>query len=159
MRFEHLIEVNDANNPAVVALSVEQLWQGLMLRVEAPQRFLEHIEQVTILERGGDWVLREVDFGQFIVRDRISLVLNSAIRFETEANAQHPGGTLAITLESPEEGHLFLRFVYDTTVPEPGPGAGEGEIDYAAYLKAAYRQMDIDMMRQIREWAVLGQLS
>ncbi|WP_432720930.1 SRPBCC family protein [Jeongeupia wiesaeckerbachi] len=159
MRFEHLIEVNDANNPAVVALTIEQLWQGLMQRVEAPQRFLEHIERVAILERGDGWLLREVDFGQFVVRDRITLALHAGIRFDTEANAEHLGGALAITLESPEEGHLFLRFVYDTPVPEPEPGASEGEVNYAAYLKAAYRQMDIDMMRHIREWAVLGQLS
>ncbi|AOX99709.1 SRPBCC family protein [Jeongeupia sp. USM3] len=158
MRFEHLIEVNDANNPAVVALTTTQLWQGLMLRVETPQRFLEHIERVTVLERGDGWLLREVDFGRFVARDRITLVPHSVVRFDTEANAQHPGGSLAITLESPEEGHLFLRFVYDTPVPEPAAGAGEGEINYAAYLKAAYRQMDIDMMRHLRELAVLGQL-
>ncbi|GHD63223.1 SRPBCC family protein [Jeongeupia chitinilytica] len=158
MRFEHLIEVNDANNPAVVALTTTQLWNGLMLRVEAPQRFLEHIERVAVLERGGDWLLREVDFGQFTVRDRIMLAPHARIRFDTEASDQHQGGSLLITIESPEEGHLFLRFVYDTPVPEHDPNASEGETNYVAYLKAAYRQMDIEMMRQIREWAVLGQL-
>ncbi|BCL75553.1 hypothetical protein JHS3_12890 [Jeongeupia sp. HS-3] len=158
MRFEHLIEVNNAASPAVVALTIEQLWRGLMLRVEHPQRFLEHIDTVAVLERGDDWLLREISFGPMTVRDRITLEPHTGIHFETEANAQHQGGSLTISIESPEEGHLFLRFVYDTPVPEQELNAGDDAADYAAYLKAAYQQMDIEMMRQLREWTILGQL-
>ena len=42
MRFEHLIEVNaPAQSLQLVAptFTREQLWQGLMLRVQEPQRF------------------------------------------------------------------------------------------------------------------------
>ena len=31
MKFEHLIEINDPLNPLIDALTVEQLWAGLVL--------------------------------------------------------------------------------------------------------------------------------
>ena len=40
MRFEHLIEINDPLNPLAEILSREQVWSGLMHRVDEPTLFL-----------------------------------------------------------------------------------------------------------------------
>ena len=44
MNFEHLIQINDPENPLVDTLSREQLWQGLLHRVENPIPFLPGLE-------------------------------------------------------------------------------------------------------------------
>ena len=49
MYFEHLIEINNPLNPLIEPLSVEQVWQGLMYRVEEPTVFLPGLERCTIM--------------------------------------------------------------------------------------------------------------
>ncbi|GHU45455.1 hypothetical protein AGMMS50289_16720 [Betaproteobacteria bacterium] len=44
MRFEHLIQINDLNNPLQEFLNREQLWQGLWQRVEQPEIFLPGLD-------------------------------------------------------------------------------------------------------------------
>ena len=51
MNFEHLLQINDPENPLVDTLSRDQLWQGLLHRVENPSPFLPGLESSTILER------------------------------------------------------------------------------------------------------------
>ena len=53
MHFEHLIEINNPLNPLIEPLSVEQVWHGLMYRVEEPTVFLPGLERCTILSRQG----------------------------------------------------------------------------------------------------------
>ncbi|SMC29041.1 protein of unknown function [Andreprevotia lacus DSM 23236] len=158
MYFEHLVLVNDPDNPMVEPLTLEQLWNGLILRAEAPDLFLEHIESVRILERSAGSLLREMQLGTLTVRDRITLVPLQSVRHDTEPNEQHAGGTLTVTIEAPEAEQLLVRFIYDTPVPDHDPNAGEGETNYAAYLKAAYRQMDVEALQRIRMMAEQGEL-
>ena len=40
MNFEHLIQINDPENPLAPPLTREQLWQGLSHRIENPVPFL-----------------------------------------------------------------------------------------------------------------------
>ena len=44
MKFEHLIEINDALNPLIDELSIKQLWAGLVLRAESPKLFMPHLD-------------------------------------------------------------------------------------------------------------------
>jgi hypothetical protein len=53
MNFEHLIQINDPENPLIDPLHRDQLWQGLLYRVENPVPFLPGLESCTILERAG----------------------------------------------------------------------------------------------------------
>ncbi|KAF0815210.1 hypothetical protein IGB42_00287 [Andreprevotia sp. IGB-42] len=158
MYFEHLVVVNEPGNPLVEPLTLAQLWNGLVLRAEAPDLFLEHIESVRILERGPGTLLREIELGVLTVRDRITLTPHQSVHHVTEASDQHEGGTLTISIEVPEEEQLLVRFVYDTPVPEHDPAAGEGEANYAAYLKAAYQQMDVEALKKVRQMAEQGEL-
>lgn len=45
MRFEHLVEVNDPLNPLMDALTLNQIWQGLVLRVLEPTEFVEGLDE------------------------------------------------------------------------------------------------------------------
>jgi hypothetical protein len=62
-------------------------------------------------------------------------------------------------IEEPEPGALFVRFVYRTSLPETGPMDTEaGDAYFASYVKAAYRDTDIDSIRKIRALAETGAL-
>ncbi|WP_303784056.1 SRPBCC family protein [Azovibrio restrictus] len=145
MHFEHLVQINDPANPLLQFLSREQLWRGLWQRVENPMIFLPGLESCQILERAGSGWLRQLDFGAARIRDRVTFVEPEWLRFDIEAGAGHPGGSLVIHLEEPEPGALFLRFVYQTTLNLEG-----AERQYMEYVKSAYRESDLETVRVIR---------
>ncbi len=153
MNFEHLIQINDPDNPLIVPLTRDQLWQGLLYRAEDPLPFLPGLESCTILERQAGELLRELDFGPAVIRDRVTLAEAHWVRFDIEPSASHPGGSLTITIEEPQSGFLFLRFAYRTTLAS-NPNSEERA--YIEYVKSAYHQSDVDCVRIIRTLAAGG---
>lgn len=151
MKFEHLIQINDLENPLVDILSREQLWQGLLLRVEDATPFLPGLEKCTIIERHADYLLRELDFGPAVIHDRVTMIKDHWVRFEILPSAQHAGGSLTITIEAPmaDSPHaLFLRFAYRTSFAND-PNSEDRA--YIEYVKSAYHQSDVDCVRLIRQ--------
>ena len=153
MNFEHLIQINDPENPLIAPLNREQIWQGLVHRIENPLPFLPGLESCTILERQSAELLRELDFGPAVIHDRVTLAEAQWVRFDIQPSAAHPGGSLTITIEEPEPAFLFLRFAYQTTLAsEPN----SEERAYIEYVKSAYHQSDVDCVRIIRTLAAGG---
>lgn len=155
MNFEHLIQINDPENALVPALTRDQLWQGLLYRVEDAVPFLPGLESCTILERQANELLRELDFGPATIHDRVTLVEAESVRFDIVPSETHAGGSLTIRIEEPEPGFLFLRFAYQTTL---ATGPDPEERAYIEYVKSAYHQSDIDCVRLIRTLAAGGHL-
>ena len=155
MKFEHLIEVNDLSNPLQELLTREELWFGLLCRAEDSRAFLPGLEACRIVERGADALVRDLHFGNTVIRDHVSLSTLDWVCFESEANAQHAGGSLTISIEEPEPDALFLRFRYHTSLPE---GAGSEDGPYAEFVRSAYHQSDLDTVRVIRMIAASGGL-
>ena len=153
MNFEHLIQINDPENPMVTPLSRLQLWQGLVHRIENPLPFLPGLETCTIVERRGSEVRRELDFGPAVIEDLVTQAEMSWVRFDIQPSAAHPGGSLTISIEEPEPDSLFLRFAYRTTLASD-PNSEDRA--YIEYVKAAYHQSDIDCVRIIRTLAAGG---
>lgn len=154
MRFEHLIEINDPANPLIEPLSREQLWAGLMYRVDEPGVFLPGLERCVILSRTPERVERELHFGSALIRDTVTFADGEWVRFESAANAEHAGGRLTIRIEAPDALALYLRFTYETTLPE---GVASGEIlQVSEFVKSAYKQSDLDTVRVIRMIATTG---
>lgn len=150
MNFEHLIQINDPENPLVESLTRDQLWQGLLHRVENPQPFLPGLESCNILERQADTLLRELNFGPAMIQDRVTLAEQHWVRFDIQPSESHPGGSLTITIEEPEPAFLFLRFAYQTTL---ATDPNSEERAYIEYVKSAYHQSDVDCVRLIRTLA------
>lgn len=147
MKYEHLVEVNDASDPRLEDLTREELWFGLLCRAEDPRPFLPGLDRCEIVARGDTTLERVLHFGQARIRDQVSFESQAWIRFESAATAEHAGGSLTIRIEEPQDGALFLRFTYLTTLPE---GASSVEGQYAEFVKSAYRESDIDTLRVIR---------
>ena len=150
MQFEHLVEINDRSNPAIVDLTREELWFGLLYRAEDPAVFLPGLEKCEIVSRGENELVRDLDFGATVVRDRVTFLPMESMCFETAPNAEHAGGTLTIRIEEPQPGSLFLRFCYRTTLAEGELSEG---VPVAAYVKSAYEDSDIETVRLIRRIA------
>nr|WP_276510039.1 AtaL-like protein [Niveibacterium umoris] len=136
--------------PLADTLTREQVWAGLMWRVEDPCAFQPALVGCEILSRVGSQVERVLDFGNFRMRDTVHLDTERSVRFESEAEGARPAARLAVTIEEPGEGLMVLRFAYSTTLDDTSEGR-DGE--YAAYVKAAYHAADIDTVRLIRELA------
>ncbi|GHU45457.1 hypothetical protein AGMMS50289_16730 [Betaproteobacteria bacterium] len=145
MRFEHLIQINDLNNPLQEFLNREQLWQGLWQRVEQPEIFLPGLDGCQILARSAEGIERRLDFGNTHIHDRVTFVAQEWLQFAIASGEAHAGGVLRITLEEPEPQALFLRFNYQTTLQQEGENA-----KYAEYVKSAYVASDLDTVRVIR---------
>ena len=153
--FEHLVQVNDRSNPAISSLSREQLWRGLIARVERPELFLVGLEGCEILERASDTLRRRVRFGSVQVTDRVTLAPMTSVVHDIEPTDGIAASRLTIRIEEPAAGDLFLRFKYEASTR--GTAA---EIDrfYAAHVEQAYLQADVDAVRVIRELAAQGTL-
>ncbi|MBS1189891.1 MAG: hypothetical protein H6R10_1683 [Rhodocyclaceae bacterium] len=153
MKFEHLIQINDPGNPLVESLTREQVWAGLMHRVENPLPFLPGLESFTILDREAAGIRRELNFGSALIHDQVTYEEDSWVRFDIPAAESHAGGSLTISIEEPTAGHLFLRFAYQTTLAEV---AFSEDANYVEYVKSAYRESDVDTVRVIRTLAAGG---
>ena len=58
------------------------------------------------------------------MRDTVTFSPLEWVRFESSANAEHAGGRLTIRLEQPDPLRLYLRFTYETTLPDGGAADG-----------------------------------
>jgi hypothetical protein len=150
MYFEHLVAINEPGIALVDVLSREQVWSGLMQRVEDARPFLPGLDHCHILVRGEAHVERRLQFGSALVHDRALFAPNDWVRFETPATVQHGGGVLTICIEEPGPGWLVLRFIYET---EHAVGAEDEDTAYEDYLRQAYEAADVDTVRVLRELA------
>lgn len=153
MQHEHLIQVNDLNAPHLEQLTRNQLWQGLVLRACEPQRFMEQLDEVIIIERSEHALKREMHFGALVVVDHITLEHEHAVHYHTQPGEQHGGGTLRMQIEEPEAGALFVRFSYDTP-HEVAPD----ETHLLGYLRQAWQDSDLATVMLIRQLAAEGLL-
>ena len=134
MNFEHLIQINDLQNPLVETLNRDQVWQGLLHRVEDATPFLPGLESCTILERHADHLLRKLDFGAAVIHDRVTLVEQHWVRFDILPGEQHAGGSL--TIEWMADGVVWMTgpaVLVFTGVIDPAVLA----VSAAAYSEAA----------------------
>ncbi len=150
MQFEHLVEINDLANPVVMDLTREEVWFGLLYRAEDPAAFLPGLERCEIVSRGERELVRDLDFGARVLRDRVTFEPLEWMCFEVAPGADHAGGRLTILIEEPAPGALFLRFQYRTTLAE---GATSDGVAVAEYVKLAYEDSDIETVRLIRRIA------
>lgn len=154
MHYEHLVQINDSNNPLIEPLTREQLWLGMVARAERPQYFLIGLDECRIVERTADTLLRHLRFGVTRVRDRVTYQYQVQVRFDVEPTAEVAAARLIIRIEELQPGELFLRFSYTLHTPSDTP-----IVEWDEYRKSAYRDADIDTVRMIRQLAASEILS
>jgi Domain of unknown function (DUF1857) len=148
VRFEHLVEINDRTRPWAVVLTRAQLWRGLVVRAERPSLFLPSLSDATILARTEHGLVRVLRFGETHVTDEVHFEASREVRYEIAEQGEIPRSRLWMTIEEPEAGRLFVRFIYD----DEGTAANADD-DVDALRRAAYEANDLDTIATIR-WLV-----
>ena len=157
MRFEHLIEINSPD--AVVrgmtdVFTRDQLWQGLMARLQTPQRFPNGPESCEWAETQPGLYQRTLHFGQHTLQDEVRITQGERMVFTPQPHGDLAPIRLTITVEEPRAGQMVLRFVYEAL----GEQTAE-EAYYNDYRHNAWLHHDRDMVRTLREWLDEGGLA
>jgi hypothetical protein len=147
MKFEHLIEVNDPLNPLIDALSVQQVWRGLVLRAESPKLFVPHLDESIIDERTENGFRRRLRYGE--------LEPMRSVRYRVAAQQDIAESSLTMTIETPTEDSLFVRFQYEDS---HDAATDEANAMYDEFRRSAYVESDIDTIGMLRELAQTGRL-
>ena len=154
MKFSHLVEINDPLNPLLEPLSRAQLWRGLVLRAEQPKMFMPHLDACDILEKSAAVIERELRYGETVIRDRVSYLPQMQVHYHVPKQKDIPMSDLTMTIEEPQPGALYVRFIYDDHQGEENPA----EAFYNEFRRSAYQEADIDTIRVVRELAENGTL-
>ena len=154
MKFNHLIQINDPLNPLIDNLTRAQLWRGLVMRAEAPQLFMEHLDECVLSEKTDAAVKRMLRYGELRIHDVVTYEPLQRVHYHVPAQGEIPTSSLSMTIEEPEEEALFVRFEYDDGAPEEEPGSEKAFYDQ--FRRSAYEAADIDTIRIIRELIIKG---
>lgn len=155
MKFEHLIEINDPLNPLIDTITREQLWRGLVMRADSPKLFIPHLDECTIDERESGSFRRVLRYGELQITDRVILTPLQSVRYEIAEQGEISASSLTMTIESPGEHTLYVRFKYDDGHDAATDAANAM---YDEFRKSAYQEADIDTIRVLRELAAEGRL-
>ena len=155
MKFEHLIEINDPLNPLIDALTREQVWRGLVLRADSPKLFVPHLDDCTIDQRESGSFRRSLRYGELVIVDRVLLTPLQQVRYEVAKQGDIAASSLTMSIETPSQDTLFVRFKYDDGHDAETDAANAM---YDEFKKSAYQEADIDTIRILRELAAAGRL-
>ncbi|MES2935220.1 MAG: SRPBCC family protein [Pseudomonadota bacterium] len=155
MKFEHLIEINDAFNPLYDVLTREQVWQGLVLRAEAPKLFVPHLDECELYDRSEDAVSRRLRYGELVIVDRVTFTPQQQVLYAVAAQKDIAESSLRMLIEEPQPGSLFVRFQYDDGNDEATDAVNAM---YNDFRRSAYVESDIDTIRLLRQIAQAGSL-
>lgn len=155
MKFHHLIEINDLQNPLAEFLTREQLWRGLVLRAEAPTLFMAHLDECTLHEKSASGLSRELRYGDLTIRDRVTFTPQQEVLYEIPAQGEIAASRMTMRIEEPQPDAFFVRFDYEEGSPETG---GPMDEMYNEFRRSAYYEADLETIRTIRRLAQEGRL-
>ncbi len=138
------IRVNTGDKPDLTGSDV---WRGLVLKGENALPFVPIMETCDVIERGDDWLIREIRIAGNTMREKVTFHPEHTVAFERLDGIER--GT--ILNEVLDEGELQLRFTF-TLSREDMEDVSAVEQAYAAsmedtYLKAV--QSTVDTIRRL----------
>jgi hypothetical protein len=153
LTLEHLVRINDSDDPRVEPISRTQLWRGLQIRAEFPRTFLPWMDACQVERKADGSLHRELRFGARIIHDRVLFEIGQAVHVEVIDGVSGGRFLHSMRIEEPVPGELFLRFTYEALSAEH-----HADCDEAETLREAYRQTDLDTVFRLRQLAATGVL-
>ena len=150
LEFEHIIQVNDLTDSSISPLSRAQLWEGLMLRARRPDKFVPNLT-VHTEDLASDEFERTIIAGESRFLEQVVVHPDGRIHTKTVDEIEQISAESITQIEEPEEGYLFVRFIYKRELEIENDG-----IDVGEHLKSAYLETDRDAIAMIRELAESG---
>lgn len=116
-------------------LTREQLWQGLIRKAEDPVPFVRAITDCRVVERGHDWLVREIVLRGERVRELVTFEAQNVVRFVRLSG--RVAGTIENRIEAATDGALALRFSFLLEAADIAAGSLE-EREYASTMRESY---------------------
>lgn len=144
---EHIIRVSHGS---AEGLTKAELWEALLEFVRKPQEFVEHMTHAEILEEtkteAGAKLTRKLHFDKVEVNDSVDIREKDSEIVTSVAASEHiPESTFLIKVEEPEEGNLFMRFIYSEDERNENPM-------YQDIRKQAYQAKDEHLVEELLKW-------
>ena len=152
LHFEHLVQINDPDDPRIAPMRRDQLWRGLVMRAQFPATFVPWLDDCRIEHDGGDLV-RTLRFGHQIVHDRVHFDGEEAVDYTVTDDDGESSFRMSMRIEQPTLDGLFVRFTYEAWSPDHHEGD-----PHVGAIREAYRLSDIDTVFRIRQLADSGLL-
>src|SRR5438552_5591525 len=144
------VAVND--DPQQPRLSRADVWRGLVLKADSALPFVPQMTRCDVLERGDNWLLRDITFRGEDARERVSLFPEQRVHFERVLGRTR--GTIDNEILEDERGGLQLRFAFALEADGIAPGSDEERAHFgpteAAYLNAVNATLEA-IRRVVRE--------
>lgn len=156
MKFEHLVEVNHPSVPTTQWLTLEQLWQGLVLRATQPKLFVPHLDICHICPLDENIVSRELHYGKLIISDQVHFTQQKSVHYAVPAQGEITASSLHMHIETPQPDVMLVRFVYQDQQNE---AHNPTDVMVNDFRRSAYLESDLDIIRIIRECAITGELT
>ena len=144
LEFEHIVQINDPDDPKVKPMTRAQLWEGLLLRARDPGKFNAALT-CRLEDQNQNGFIRYIQAGDTEFRDQVTLTHLEKIETVTTGPDQPLQAESLAIIEEPAEGYLFVRFRYRRDMEDSSEGFMLGE-----HLKSAYFHTDIEAIALIR---------
>jgi hypothetical protein len=152
------LAVND--DPQQPRLSRADVWRGLLLKADNALPFVPQMTRCDVLERGDNWLLRDITFRGEDARERVSLFPEERVHFERVQGRTR--GTIDNEILEDERGDLQLRFAFALETDGVAAGSPAEQEHFgateAAYLNAVNATLEA-IRRVVREQGALPMAS
>ncbi|MGB0629725.1 MAG: SRPBCC family protein [Alphaproteobacteria bacterium] len=147
----HTMAINDKEP----RLTRAQIWQGLVLKAENPVPFLEAMSACRVIDRGGDWLLRDFTLRGEDMQERVTFEPQERVTFvRTKSSAM---GTVMNEIVQMDDGEMGLRFTFSLDVDGLEDGSPE-EAEFAERMSKSYFQGVESTLAEIRRRVAAGEL-
>jgi ketosteroid isomerase-like protein len=144
------VAVND--DPAQPRLTRGDVWRGLLLKADNALPFVPQMSRCDVLERGDNWLVRDITFRGEDARERVSLFPEQRVHFERLQGRTL--GTIDNEIVEDEHGQLQLRFGFALQAEGIPPGSDQENAHFgateSAYLNAVNATLEA-IRRVVRE--------
>lgn len=115
IKVDQTLPVNPDKSGKTVILTRDQIWTGLMMKVEDARPFVPLMTQCDVTERLENGVVRDIVFDGMALRERIILYPKEKVEFLRVGFGEEMGTIWNEILED-ETGELHLRFAFELEV-------------------------------------------
>ncbi|AII10773.1 SRPBCC family protein [Rhodococcus opacus] len=123
------------NTPDAIELTVDDLWDGLVMKAENPLPFVRSITECTVAERFDGGLVRDVVHAGDQVREVVTFYPKKRVHFvRTRGKAK---GTIDNEITFAKDGNLLLTFTFRIQIDGVEAGS-EAEAEFAKHMEADY---------------------
>lgn len=134
-------------------LTFDDLWHALQVKAEEPMPFVPAISDCAVVERGPDYLIRDIVLRGENVRERVTFLPSRKVHFERLSGAAM--GTIDNEIEGDEEHGLRLRFTFCLSVDGLVHGSQE-EREFAEMMGGSYLAAIRATLKRAREMTLVG---